>query len=71
MAGGMFAGHAQCAGDLIERDGKKFKLFYGMSSTTAMEKHSGKAAYVLIEFKIDEIILQYTILSQISIFKVA
>lgn len=42
MAGGMFAGHEQCAGDLIEKNGKKYKLFYGMSSSTAMQKHAGK-----------------------------
>jgi len=29
---------------MIERDGKRFKLFYGMSSTTAMEKHRGMVA---------------------------
>lgn len=28
----------------MERDGKKFKLFYGMSSTEAMQKHSGGVA---------------------------
>ncbi|XP_077303043.1 GMP reductase 2-like [Arctopsyche grandis] len=44
MAGGMFAGHEQCAGELIERDGKKYKMFYGMSSSVAMEKHSGGVA---------------------------
>ena len=26
------------------RDGKQFKLFYGMSSTTAMDKHAGGVA---------------------------
>lgn len=31
-------------GEIIERDGKKFKLFYGMSSSVAMEKYSGKVA---------------------------
>ena len=31
-------------GDLIERDGKKFKIFYGMSSCTAMKKHAGGIA---------------------------
>ena len=35
MAGGMFAGHTESGGVLVERDGKKFKQFYGMSSTTA------------------------------------
>ncbi|XP_065168777.1 GMP reductase 1-like [Atheta coriaria] len=44
MAGGMFAGHDQCGGEVTERDGKKFKLFYGMSSNTAMQKHAGGVA---------------------------
>lgn len=41
MAGGMFSGHDQCGGELIEKNNKKYKLFYGMSSATAMEKHAG------------------------------
>eukprot|EP00941_MAST-03F_sp_MAST-3F-sp1_P003824 g3824.t1 len=41
MAGGMFAGHDESGGELVELDGKFFKLFYGMSSATAMTKHSG------------------------------
>ncbi|XP_015471669.1 GMP reductase 1 isoform X3 [Parus major] len=44
MIGGMFAGHDQSAGDIIERNGKKVKLFYGMSSDTAMKKHAGGVA---------------------------
>lgn len=44
MLGGMFAGHDQCAGELIEKNGKKVMLFYGMSSDTAMKKHAGKVA---------------------------
>jgi GMP reductase len=44
MIGGMLAGHDQSGGDLIERDGKKYKTFYGMSSTTAMHKHHGAVA---------------------------
>ncbi|XP_012266344.1 GMP reductase 1-like [Athalia rosae] len=44
MAGGMFAGHDQCGGETIEKDGKRFKLFYGMASTTAMKKHAGGVA---------------------------
>ncbi|XP_070603414.1 GMP reductase 1 isoform X1 [Erythrolamprus reginae] len=44
MLGGMFAGHDQCAGDIIEKNGKKVKLFYGMSSDTAMKKHAGGVA---------------------------
>lgn len=41
MIGGMLAGHDQCSGEVIEKNGKKYKLFYGMSSCTAMEKHAG------------------------------
>lgn len=37
MAGGMFAGHDQSGGEVVEENGKKFKMFYGMSSATAME----------------------------------
>jgi GMP reductase len=44
MLGGMLAGHDESGGDLIEKDGKKIKLFYGMSSTTAMDKHAGGVA---------------------------
>ncbi|XP_056638865.1 GMP reductase 1-like [Diorhabda sublineata] len=44
MAGGMFAGHDECDGEVIEKNGKKFKLFYGMSSSTAMDKHAGGVA---------------------------
>lgn len=44
MAGGMFAGHDQSGGEVIEENGKKYKLFYGMSSDTAMKKHHGAVA---------------------------
>ena len=44
MLGGMLSGHTECAGDVIERNGKEFKLFYGMSSATAMVKHSNGVA---------------------------
>jgi GMP reductase len=44
MLGGMFAGHDECSGDVVERDGQKFQRFYGMSSRTAMEKYSGGVA---------------------------
>ncbi|XP_023680025.2 GMP reductase 1-like [Paramormyrops kingsleyae] len=44
MLGGMLAGHDQCAGDVIEKNGKKVKLFYGMSSDTAMKKYMGRVA---------------------------
>jgi len=44
MLGGMLAGHDQSGGLLVERDGKQYKQFYGMSSATAMTKHSGGVA---------------------------
>ncbi|XP_067652293.1 GMP reductase 2-like [Haliotis asinina] len=44
MLGGMLAGHNESGGEMIEKNGKKIKLFYGMSSATAMKKHSGGVA---------------------------
>uniref|UniRef100_A0A2I3GZR7 GMP reductase n=1 Tax=Nomascus leucogenys TaxID=61853 RepID=A0A2I3GZR7_NOMLE len=44
MLGGMLAGHSESGGELIERDGKKYKLFYGMSSEMAMKKYAGGVA---------------------------
>jgi len=44
MLGGLFAGHDQSGGEVIEKNGKKYKLFYGMSSDTAMKKHHGSVA---------------------------
>ena len=44
MLGGMFAGHDESGGEIVEEDGKKYRLFYGMSSQTAMDKHSGGVA---------------------------
>ena len=44
MLGGMFAGHDEGLGEVIEEGGKKFKRFYGMSSTEAMERHHGSVA---------------------------
>lgn len=44
MLGGMLAGHDESGGEVIEKDGKKYKLFYGMSSETAMNKYSGGVA---------------------------
>ena len=45
MLGGMLAGHDECAGDVVERNGEKFKRFYGMSSRTAMERHAGGVSH--------------------------
>jgi GMP reductase len=44
MLGGMFAGHTESGGELIEKNGKRVKLFYGMSSATAMKRHKGGVA---------------------------
>jgi GMP reductase len=41
MCGGVFSGHDENPGELIEVDGMKYKLFYGMSSEHAMQKHFG------------------------------
>ncbi|MBK5272513.1 MAG: GMP reductase [Bacteroidia bacterium] len=56
MLGGMLAGHEESGGEIIEKEGKKFKLFYGMSSETAMNKYSGGVAdYRASEGKTTEI----------------
>lgn len=44
MLGGMLAGHDESGGTLIERNGKQYKQFYGMSSAIAMDKHAGGVA---------------------------
>jgi len=48
MLGGML-GHDECEGEIVreEREGQQVPVgmvFYGMSSETAMEKHSGGVA---------------------------
>ncbi len=44
MLGGMLAGHDECMGEVIERDGERRMRFYGMSSRAAMDKHAGGVA---------------------------
>lgn len=44
MLGGMLAGHDESGGDIITKNGEKFRKFYGMSSSTAMTKHVGGVA---------------------------
>jgi len=45
MLGGILAGHDECTGDMVAgEDGTLYKTFYGMSSDTAMNKHSGGVA---------------------------
>jgi GMP reductase len=44
MLGGMFAAHDESGGELVEQDGRRYRRFYGMSSTEAMEKYAGGVA---------------------------
>jgi GMP reductase len=44
MLGGMFSGHDESGGNVIEDNGVKYKEFYGMSSSRAMNKHNGGVA---------------------------
>uniref|UniRef100_A0A8D0HK40 GMP reductase n=1 Tax=Sphenodon punctatus TaxID=8508 RepID=A0A8D0HK40_SPHPU len=42
--GGMLAGHTESGGEVMEKNGKKYRLFYGMSSELAMKKYAGGVA---------------------------
>ncbi len=44
MLGGMLAGHDESGGVIVEENGEKFMLFYGMSSESAMKRHVGGVA---------------------------
>jgi GMP reductase len=56
MLGGMLAGHTESGGEMVERNGKTYKQFYGMSSSTAMKKHVGEMAeYRASEGKVVEV----------------
>ena len=44
MLGGMLAGHEESGGKVVEENGEKFMLFYGMSSESAMTRHVGGVA---------------------------
>jgi GMP reductase len=47
MSGSMFAGHTESGGELVTdiENNKMYKIFYGMSSSTAMNKYSGGVAH--------------------------
>jgi len=45
MCGSMFAGHDESGGELATIDNKQYKIFYGMSSSTAMNKYHGGVAH--------------------------
>jgi len=42
MYGSMFSGYDQSGGELVERDGKQYKEYFGSSSNKAMEQFYGK-----------------------------
>ncbi|MGX9416377.1 GMP reductase [Vibrio sp. RC27] len=44
MLGGMLAGHNESGGELVNKNNETFVKFYGMSSQSAMDKHSGGVA---------------------------
>jgi len=44
MLGGMLAAHDECEGQVVEENGEKSMLFYGMSSESAMKRHVGGVA---------------------------
>ena len=44
MLGGMLAAHEECGGEVVDVDGAPFMKFYGMSSSSAMDKHAGGVA---------------------------
>lgn len=44
MLGGMLAAHEECGGEVVEENGEQFMKFYGMSSKSAMDRHSGGVA---------------------------
>lgn len=44
MLGSILAGHEESAGEKIIENNKVYKIFYGMSSKTAMDKHHGGVA---------------------------
>lgn len=59
MLGGMLAGHTESGGEIIEKQGKPYRKFYGMSSSTAMEKHvGGVAEYRASEGKTVEVLFK-------------
>lgn len=42
MCGSLFSGFEESEGETVERDGKKFKEYFGSASNHAMKKHYGK-----------------------------
>ncbi|MDR0968520.1 MAG: IMP dehydrogenase, partial [Holosporaceae bacterium] len=56
MIGGYYAGAAEADGELIEKDGKKYKIFYGMGSEYAQKKfYNGMPKYRASEGRLVEV----------------
>jgi GMP reductase len=56
MVGGYYAGADEADGELIEKDGKKYKIFYGMSSEYAQKKfYNGMPKYRASEGRVVEV----------------
>jgi GMP reductase len=59
MMGSMFSGYDESAGELVEKDGKKYKEYFGSSSNKALQEFYGKkdshraseGRYVLMPYK--------------------
>ena len=45
MIGGLLAGTHESAGEIIDKQGKRYKEFYGMASETALLKHNNRNEY--------------------------
>ena len=69
MMGGVFAGHDENPGNMIEKNGISYKSFYGMSSSFAMKKHyngvkkyrTSEGRHILVKYKgpLENTILDY------------
>lgn len=69
MMGGVFAGHDENPGNIIEKNGISYKSFYGMSSAYAMNKHyngvkkyrTSEGRHILVKYKgpLEKTILDY------------
>lgn len=68
MLGSMLSGHDESGGDLIEdKNGDKFKLFYGMSSEYAQNKHmGGMKKYRSSEGKLRKVPYKYSVSNTIN-----
>lgn len=59
MFGGMLAGYEESGGRIVEENGEKFMLFYGMSFEFAMKRYvGGVAEYRVVEGKIVKLSLR-------------